>query len=107
MGSRGVFGAEPADVPLELDLRDTHEPGTMPIRITIKQNGPYRVEGDLAELQLFDHEGKPVPLPEGKPAVSLCRCGASTNKPFCDGTHSKIGFKGAEEARKEFDAAKP
>jgi CDGSH-type Zn-finger protein len=76
----------------------------MPIRITIKQNGPYRVEGDLSELQLFDHEGKPVPLPEGKPAVSLCRCGASTNKPFCDGTHSKIGFKGAEEARQEFDA---
>ena len=81
----------------------------MPIRITIRQNGPYRVEGNLDELELVDHEGKQVPLPpraEGKPWVSLCRCGASTNKPFCDGTHSKIGFKGAEEARKEFDAAK-
>jgi 3-phenylpropionate/trans-cinnamate dioxygenase ferredoxin subunit len=79
----------------------------MPLRITIKQNGPYRIEGDLTELHLFDHEGNPVALPEGKPAISLCRCGASTKKPFCDGTHSKIGFKGAEEARQEFDAAKP
>ena len=79
----------------------------MPIKITIRQNGPYRIEGDLADIQMVDHEGKAVPLPEGKPWVSLCRCGASTNKPFCDGTHSKIGFKGAEEARKEFDAAKP
>jgi CDGSH-type Zn-finger protein len=81
----------------------------MPIKITIRQNGPYRIEGDLAEIQMVDHEGKAVPLPpraEGKPWISLCRCGASTNKPFCDGTHSKIGFKGAEEARKEFDAAK-
>ncbi len=78
----------------------------MPLKITIKQNGPYRVEGDLAELQIIDHEGKQVPIPQGKPGISLCRCGASVNKPFCDGTHSKIGFKGAEEARTEFDAAK-
>ena len=81
----------------------------MPMKNTVRQNGPYRIEGDLAELQLLDHEGNPVPLPprsEAKPWISLCRCGASTNKPFCDGTHSKIGFKGAEEARKEFDAAK-
>ena len=75
----------------------------MTIKITIRLNGPYRIEGDLGELQVLDHEGNPVVLPprsEIKPWISLCRCGASTNKPFCDGTHSKIGFKGAEEARK-------
>ena len=41
--------------------------------------------------------GTPYDL-TGKPAFSLCRCGASTNKPFCDGTHSKIGFQAAEAA---------
>ncbi len=42
----------------------------------------------------MDSDGKQLDL-TGKPAISLCRCGASTNKPFCDGTHSKIGFQAA------------
>ncbi len=63
-------------------------------KITIRENGPYRVEGDVP---LFDHLGNPVqpPKPGG---YSLCRCGGSTNKPFCDGTHSRIGFIGARAA---------
>ena len=75
----------------------------MSVTIKIRKDGPYLVEGDF---NLIDHEGNPVPytIKPGKTGLSLCRCGASTKKPFCDGTHSKIGFKGAEEAAKEFDA---
>jgi CDGSH-type Zn-finger protein len=65
-----------------------------PVKITIRPNGPYRVEGPIT---LLDADGKEYDL-TGKPAISLCRCGASTNKPFCDGTHSKIGFQAAEAA---------
>ena len=72
-----------------------------PVTITIRKNGPYRVEGDIT---LLDHDGKPVEVTPGKP-ISLCRCGASTKKPFCDGTHSRIGFIGAEEAARAHDAA--
>ncbi|MFY9746916.1 MAG: CDGSH iron-sulfur domain-containing protein [Acidobacteriaceae bacterium] len=65
------------------------------VKITVRPNGPYRVEGPFT---LVDADGKEWTLPEGKPWVSLCRCGASVNKPFCDGTHSKIGFQAAEAA---------
>lgn len=76
-----------------------------PLTITIKKNGPYRIEPG-ADITLLDHEGKEVPFDRSK-AISLCRCGASTKKPFCDGTHSKIGFIGAEEAARALDAAYP
>lgn len=70
--------------------------------ITIKQTGPYVIEG---EINLVDHLGQTVPTTPGK-RISLCRCGASTNKPFCDGTHSKIGFLAAEKAQREQDREK-
>ena len=57
---------------------------------TIK-NGPYIVKG---EVELIDADGNKFPV---EPRMALCRCGASTEKPFCDGTHSKIGFKAAEK----------
>jgi CDGSH-type Zn-finger protein len=71
----------------------------MPINVLAKKNGPYVVSGDLSQLNLTDAEGNKYDL-AGKPAVALCRCGASVNKPFCDGTHSRIGFQAAEAAVK-------
>ena len=63
------------------------------VTIRATPNGPYRVEG---EIDLFDTEGNKIPVT--KPVIALCRCGASSNKPFCDGTHSAIGFQAAEAA---------
>jgi CDGSH-type Zn-finger protein len=82
------------------------------VTIEVRKNGPYRVHG---EVVLVDHEGSPIPIPEGKRKVtpegkswiSLCRCGGSVMKPFCDGTHSRIGFIGAEEAVEKIDAIHP
>lgn len=72
----------------------------MAVKITVKKNGSYRVEAPEGEVELVDSEGNKFDL-TGKPAFSLCRCGGSVNKPFCDGTHSKIGFQGAELAVKK------
>jgi CDGSH-type Zn-finger protein len=71
----------------------------MAINVLARKNGPYVVSGDLNELNLTDADGNKYDL-TGKQSVSLCRCGASTNKPFCDGQHSKIGFQAAEAAVK-------
>jgi CDGSH-type Zn-finger protein len=72
----------------------------MAIKITARKNGPYRIEATEGEVILVDHEGNQFDL-TGRPAFSLCRCGASVTKPFCDGTHSKIGFQAAELAVKK------
>ncbi|MCS6803080.1 MAG: Rieske 2Fe-2S domain-containing protein [Chloroflexota bacterium] len=65
-----------------------------PATITPLNNGPYRVSGTFT-----------VTMPSGKVikqdgTAFLCRCGQSSNKPFCDGTHAKVGFT-AEEATEE------
>ncbi len=60
--------------------------------ITVLQNGPLQVDG--ANVSVVDWNGAAYPI--AKHPFYLCRCGGSTNKPFCDGTHSKIGFKAAE-----------
>ena len=67
------------------------------IEIIARPNGPYLVKGDLSLLELRDGAGRLYDL-EGKTRVFLCRCGASTTKPFCDGQHTKIGFEAGEEA---------
>ncbi|MFY7997258.1 MAG: CDGSH iron-sulfur domain-containing protein [Candidatus Kapaibacteriota bacterium] len=60
----------------------------MATTITVKNNGSIRVEGDF---QLLDGAGNPFDL-QGKTAISLCRCGESANKPFCDGAHKACNF---------------
>lgn len=72
------------------------------VKITVRKNGPYRVEAAEGSIELVDADGNKYDL-TGKPAFSLCRCGGSVNKPFCDGTHSKVGFQGAELAVKKVE----
>jgi CDGSH-type Zn-finger protein len=76
----------------------------MPVTIKVRLNGPYLIDLTQGEIALTDHEGTPIPLPDGRPNVALCRCGASTTKPFCDGTHSRIGFVAARAAQRQADA---
>ncbi len=66
------------------------------VKITAKKNGPLRIEG---AVNLVDYDGNEWDV-SAKPAFSLCRCGHSANKPFCDGTHGKIGFQAEECAPK-------
>ena len=64
------------------------------ITIRLRKNGPYVIDSD--DVSVVDWNGQQYPI-ERRP-VALCRCGASTKKPFCDGTHSRIGFEAAEAA---------
>jgi CDGSH-type Zn-finger protein len=75
------------------------------VKITVRPNGPYRVECPEGAVELVDANGTKYNL-AGKTAFSLCRCGGSINKPFCDGTHSKMGFQAAEAAVAQ-EAPKP
>ncbi len=64
-------------------------------RLTVRNHGPLRLEG---EFTLYDIEGNPFDL-GGRTAISLCRCGHSEDKPFCDGSHKKVGFQSEVKAR--------
>ena len=66
-----------------------------PLTIKIKENAALFISAeDAANLVLTDHTGAPIVLPAGK-GISLCRCGASKRKPFCDSSHRAIGFDGS------------
>lgn len=80
---------------------DTAQP-----RIKVTKDGPYEVTGDIAltpKRKVLSENGEPLtwasdsPIPHATP-FWLCRCGHSEHKPFCDGTHEKIGFDGTETA---------
>ena len=61
-----------------------------------KENGPYIIKG----LRNLSDESGAVAT---KGTIALCRCGRSTNKPFCDGTHSKIGFDSSNQSGSNHD----
>ncbi len=64
-------------------------------KVVAIDHGPLRVSGSFT---LQDPQGQEFDL-TGRPAVSLCRCGASANKPFCDGSHKSVGFESSVKAQ--------
>jgi CDGSH-type Zn-finger protein len=68
----------------------------MPTRITVVNNASLRIEGD--DFEIVDQDGKPFGL-AGRTRVTLCRCGQSETKPFCDGTHKRCAFDSVLVAR--------
>ena len=65
------------------------------LKVIVRDNGPLRLEG---EMSIVDAEGNAFGL-AGRSVVSLCRCGHSENKPFCDGSHARAGFESVCPAR--------
>ncbi len=66
-----------------------------PIEIVCNDNGSLRVTG--GNIIIKDGKGGTYDL-AGRTTISLCRCGASGNKPFCDGSHRSVGFQSAVTA---------
>ena len=78
------------------EARAGAEAGGAPVvEITPRRNGPYLVRGPI---RLLDADGNEYDLGGRGEVIALCRCGGSTTKPFCDGTHSRTGFQAAERA---------
>ena len=67
------------------------------LKIKVRKNGPYLVDASQCPVELVDADGNKYDL-TGKPAFSLCRCGASANRPFCDGSHKRIEFQAPDSA---------
>jgi CDGSH-type Zn-finger protein len=67
----------------------------MPAKVSIADHGPIRIEG---EFTITDSKGNTFGL-GGRSTIGLCRCGHSENKPFCDGSHRRLGFQSECPAR--------
>src|ERR1700742_3053668 len=68
--------------------------------VSVYEDGPLIVRGDFV---LADQDGQPIPA--GRRTVALCRCGRSAIKPFCDGSHSRTGFRAPGGAQGRRDRA--
>ncbi len=68
------------------------------VKIRMRPNGPFLVEGPIS---LTDSEGNEFAISPDKPAIALCRCGASAKRPFCDGAHKTCDFESDERAPAE------
>ena len=64
------------------------------VKVVVRDNGPFLVTGPVT---VEDGDGNTFDL-GGKETIALCRCGASENRPFCDGAHNRCEFKSAERA---------
>lgn len=67
---------------------DSGNPGPEAISVSLVENGPLLVKGTV---EIAYPDGSTV---QREKNTAFCRCGASTDKPFCDGTHRKVGFTG-------------
>ncbi len=82
---------------------------TSEMKIKVQENGPYLVTGSIPLFEvsmLPDDQGLSIDWQEGKRypeqvAYKLCRCGQSKNKPFCDDSHLRVRFNGAEVASRD------
>jgi CDGSH-type Zn-finger protein len=102
----------PAAKPVTTSATPKRTPAIEGMKIVVSKNGPYVVSGrvPLAVQVIRPNEGglswnweetRTFDVPD---EYALCRCGQSKNKPFCDGSHAKVGFNGAETAtRQPFD----
>ena len=85
-----------------IDGRDTNNGK----KIVVRKNGPYIVHGDVPlvrKAQVVSEYGEPLTWKKGEAIetseeYTLCRCGQSSKKPFCDGMHARIDFDGTESA---------
>lgn len=82
-----TYWADRVGVLQAVQLINTQEKNVSDVKVSVLNNGPIKVDGAV-DLVLEDA----VPMNPAGP-IFLCRCGASANKPFCDGAHTRIGFK--------------
>jgi len=68
------------------------EPAPPPLRLKVMDDGALQLRGDLSQIRVVDGAGQPFDFGERR-TVLLCRCGQSQNKPFCDSSHERTGFK--------------